>query len=249
MHRKVLLSFAVLLCLTAVAQAVPAIIVGNYTFAQNSGIQQIPIYATGGPNDFLSGLNFVAMTGDGGPSTTENVNDPNQDGSGNGVVPAPNITANIETASSPFGPTILTPTNAHTPSDFSGAGDPEGTQTVTLSATTLSAELSMNGTVLLGIISVNTNNSGGNYAAAGTYHFDMGGAPNSDLLIDNDGMPIPSNYSDGGPSHAIGQTYFAVTDGSITITVPEPSSVVLGLFAATGLAAVAIRKRRARRVA
>ena len=39
----------------------------------------------------------------------------------------------------------------------------------------------------------------------------------SDLFTDTDGMPIPSNYSDGGPNHAIGQTYFAVTDGSITI--------------------------------
>ena len=167
-------------------------------------------------------MNFVAMTGDGGPSTTENVNDPNQDGSGHGVVPAPNITANIETDTSPFGPTILTPENAHTPSDFSGAGDPEGTQTVTLSATTLSAELSVNGSVLIGIISVNTNNGGGNYAAIGTYHLDMGGSPTSDLFTDNDGMPIPSNYSDGGPSHTIGQTYFTVTDGSITILLRSP---------------------------
>jgi len=37
-----------------------------------------------------------------------------------------------------------------------------------------------------------------------------------------------------------------VNNGSITI-VPEPTSVVLGLFAAAGLAAVAVRKKRARR--
>ena len=47
MHRKVLLAFAVLPCLAAVAQAAPTIIVGNYTFTQNTGTHQIAIYATG----------------------------------------------------------------------------------------------------------------------------------------------------------------------------------------------------------
>ena len=40
MHRKVLLSFAVLLGLTAVAQAEPPIVVGKYTFTQNTGIHK-----------------------------------------------------------------------------------------------------------------------------------------------------------------------------------------------------------------
>jgi len=52
-----------------------------------------------------------------------------------------------------------------------------------------------------------------------------------------------------GPNQINGPTNFGsftptIIDGSITI-VPEPTSVVLGLFAAAGLGAVAIRKRRA----
>ncbi len=39
-----------------------------------------------------------------------------------------------------------------------------------------------------------------------------------------------------------------ITNGTITV-VPEPSSVVLGLFSLAGLSAIAIRKRRARRTA
>lgn len=58
-----------------------------------------------------------------------------------------------------------------------------------------------------------------------------------------------------GADNANGSTDFAnlsggiaatVTDGSVTI-VPEPSTIMLGLFAATGLGVVALRKRRARR--
>ena len=44
MHRKVLLSFAVLLGLTAVAQAVPSIVVGNYSFQQNTGIHRNSVF-------------------------------------------------------------------------------------------------------------------------------------------------------------------------------------------------------------
>ena len=137
-----------------------------------------------------------------------------------------------------------------------------------LSVSTVSAELSMVGTVLLGIISVDTNNTGvstapypgetyttpatdpstaPNYAAVGTYHFDMGGAPNSDLNIDNDGMPIPANYADRGPNHTLGQTYFNVTDGTITIVAaPEPSTMVLAVAGLAGLAAWRLRRRHSR---
>lgn len=56
----------------------------------------------------------------------------------------------------------------------------------------------------------------------------------------------------GGPDAINGDTQIAATtgllsivNGSITI-VPEPSSIVLGLFAVAGFGAVAIRRRRAR---
>ncbi|MBI3840192.1 MAG: hypothetical protein HY288_19900 [Planctomycetia bacterium] len=58
-----------------------------------------------------------------------------------------------------------------------------------------------------------------------------------------------------GPHNGNGSTDFfnvttpvpvSIEDGTVTI-VPEPTSIVLGLFAAAGLGIVAIRKRRARR--
>jgi hypothetical protein len=50
----------------------------------------------------------------------------------------------------------------------------------------------------------------------------------------------------GGDTNTGGGEQLILEDGSITI-VPEPSSVVLGLFAIAGFGAVAIRRRRARR--
>ncbi|MBI3840190.1 MAG: hypothetical protein HY288_19890 [Planctomycetia bacterium] len=59
-----------------------------------------------------------------------------------------------------------------------------------------------------------------------------------------------------GPNNGNGSTDFfnvstpvpvQITDGTVSIVVPEPTSVVLGLFAAAGLGIVAIHKRRARR--
>jgi hypothetical protein len=229
MRESLVVAFALLCAMTADSHAVPIIDVGNYFLRQNTGIHQIPIYATGGPNDFLTSLNFVAMTGDGGPSTQLNVY------TGAGIVLAPNITATIEASSSPFGPTLLTLLNAAPESDL--LGGQEGTQTVALTADVKGA-VSMNGTVLLGIISVDTNNFGGNYAALGTYHFDMGGVPNSDNNIDLDGMPLPSFYEDGSKANQ----FFNVTDGTITI-VPEPSTFVLGIAAMAGLGFITLRKK------
>jgi hypothetical protein len=50
---------------------------------------------------------------------------------------------------------------------------------------------------------------------------------------------------DSGLSPFLPDAGLLITNGSVTI-VPEPSSVVLGLFAVAGFGAVAIRRRRAR---
>jgi len=50
------------------------------------------------------------------------------------------------------------------------------------------------------------------------------------------------NSPNAGPTDFAGGPTLNITNGSITI-VPEPTSVVLGLFAAAGLGAVAIRRR------
>jgi hypothetical protein len=60
------------------------------------------------------------------------------------------------------------------------------------------------------------------------------------------GGAISDNTGDTTFTGTIASTNLVYNPGTITI-VPEPSSVVLGMFAVAGLGAVAIRKRRARR--
>ena len=97
---------------------------------------------------------------------------------------------------------------------------------------------------ILDLIPLTDPTSAPNYAAIGTYHFDMGGSPRIRPVHDTNGMPVPTNYSDGGPLHEIPQTYFSVTDGTITITAaPEPSTLML---AVVGLAGWAIWRWRRR---
>jgi MYXO-CTERM domain-containing protein len=73
------------------------------------------------------------------------------------------------------------------------------------------------------------------------------------LALDATGVPA-GNYSISlinnpvGPTQLYGSTIpLEIIDGTITVT-PEPASVVMGLFALAGLAAVAVRRHRARRV-
>ncbi len=64
----------------------------------------------------------------------------------------------------------------------------------------------------------------------------------------NDSNPLSGGGLTGTVLYTTGGAalQLASTNGSITLTaVPEPSSIVLGLFAAAGMAAVVIRRRRA----
>ena len=74
--------------------------------------------------------------------------------------------------------------------------------------------------------------------APGTYSFSLTAHPNgaSDLFngLDEFDEPIPTNLQ--------------MVNGSLTV-VPEPGSMVLGLFAVAGLATVAIRRHRGRQAA
>jgi len=63
--------------------------------------------------------------------------------------------------------------------------------------------------------------------------------------LNGDSSFLPSSVSTSFGLPVVPPTQ--ITNGSITI-VPEPSSVVLGLFAAAGLFAVAVRRRRSRYV-
>lgn len=192
MQRKVVLSFAVLLCLTAVAQAVPLITVGNHILQPNMAGQTIDILVSGG--DAVAGTNFRAQVGDGGPPL-------------GGVDVAPSMTGSIIAAG-----TIFAPNNT-------GMAD--------LSIPPLYVELV-------------TTTSAGTVAASGVV---------AKLTFDTTGFAggswVLSLNTLGGPTD-FGLLAADLQDGSITI-VPEPSSVVLGLFAVAGFGAVVIRKRRASR--
>ena len=68
MQRKTALSLAILLCLTAVAQAVPTIIVGNWLLLPNTAGQHISINVTGIEPNTVNGIIFSVMINGGGPA-------------------------------------------------------------------------------------------------------------------------------------------------------------------------------------
>jgi MYXO-CTERM domain-containing protein len=78
------------------------------------------------------------------------------------------------------------------------------------------------------------------------------------LVIDTTGFfsgtwALSLNNTLGGPTDWAGSIFNGnevpnpeIIDGSITIEIPEPTSIVMGMFGLAGLGAVAIRRRRAR---
>jgi len=222
MHRKVFLTLAALCCLASIARADLSIIVGSHILQPNMANQPIQIFVTGGDN--VAGMDFVAQVGDGGPTNAF---------SGPGVIAGPNITADVVTG------TIFA-TNHNPPGD--PAGGSEGTQTVFQAITTVSGTVTAAG--LIGTIFVDTTGWGPGFLHnpsdnSLTWELNMGGGQGPSDAAGF--MPAATDF----PPIVVGSG-LTILDGSITI-VPEPSSVVMGLFAAAGLGFVAIRKRRARR--
>jgi hypothetical protein len=225
MQRKVCLSLALMLCLAAVAQASPTITLGNYNLLPNTAGQQIVINVTGiVPNagntaapGNVNGMVFSVAIGEGGP--------------GFGGVIGPVMTA-IDVDS---GPSIWvapqSPAGHNAPADFIDAGGQLGQS----SFLTISGFVNVTGGVLATLI-VDTTGFG-----PGTHKLTLSGG----VIEENLGNTELSGSSTPDPTIIVYQFYDG-TGGQITI-VPEPSSVVLGLFAVAGLGAVAIRKRRARR--
>jgi hypothetical protein len=207
MQRKVFgLALAVVLCLTASAQAIPTIVVGNHNLLPNTAGQQIPINVTGIGVNEVNGITLSVMTNDGGVPY--------------GGTPGPIITAVDDDS----GPTIGVPpsvaTGHNAPAEFFD------NQLYSGNFLTVSGFV----TVANGLVATLTIDTTG--FAGGVY----------DLQLI--GFALEENVGNTGFIGNISAE--SITNGTITI-VPEPSSVVLGLFAVAGLGAVAIRKRRARR--
>ena len=141
---------------------------------------------------------------------------------GPGSIVGPKITAmNIVGAGMLFAP----PNNTGQNDPTTGFFGPQGSGA---STTTPSAAIPVPaGLVLLGSITFDTTGF-----LSGTWDLNMGGSNN----------PTSSSMSDFD-STSIDGVQLGVEDGHITI-VPEPSSIVMGMFALVGLSAMAVYRRR-----
>ncbi len=218
MQRTVGLSLAILLCLTAVAQAVPTVVVGNHILQPNMAGQTIQIS--------VSGIVPNATTS---PADDSNVNGGlfsfSVDGGGpNYGNPAGPIITNMDFLS---GPTIWvapsTPSGIGTPADYY---DPSNQLASSGFLTLSNGFVNVTGGLLV-TLTIDTTGFG-----PGVHGLEM--------------ISLALEDQTGVTQFTGGNSVQDITNGQITI-VPEPSSVVLGLFAVAGLGAVAIRKRRARR--
>jgi len=211
MQRKVLgLTLALVFCLTAVAQAIPTIVVGNHILAGNTAGQTIQIDVTGITANEVNGITLSVAINNGGVS--------------NGGTPGPIITAvDYDSGPSIWVPPSV-PTGHNAPAEFLDANG----QFYSGNFLTVSGFV----TATSGRVATLTISTVG--FGPGVYNLDLV----SPFLEEN-----------SGNTGFIGNiTAESITNGFITILpVPEPSSVVLGMFAVAGLGAVAIRKRRARR--
>jgi len=207
MQRKVGLSLALLLCLTAVSQAAITIVAGSHNLQPNMAGQQIQILIMSNSNDPAQGMDLNVQIGGtaAGPATA-------------GTTP---VFQNVTTADI-LGPGNIWGSN-HAGETADNSFDPTIAQ---YSIVTNSGTVPVPPSAVLATIMVNTTGiTGGVFTlAVGPNQF----AGTSDMA----GGPVPAG----------------TVDGSITV-VPEPTSVVLGAFAIAGLGAVAIRKRRARKIA
>lgn len=96
MRRQIALCLAILLCLTAVAQAVPTIVIANHNFEPNTAGQLIPLNVTGIEPNTVNGMTLAVTINGGGVAY--------------GGLPGPIIT-DIDFDS---GPTIWVPPSAPT---------------------------------------------------------------------------------------------------------------------------------------
>ncbi len=208
MQRKVLgLSLAIVLCLTAVAQAIPTIVVGNHNLLPNTAGQSVPITISGIDPGTVNGAFLSVQIGDG-------------NGVGN---TGPSLTSFQWSAP----PTIFnapnTPSGLNAQTDDFGQGD----QLANSGVLTVSGFTNQASGLLVTLIVDTSGINGGVF----------------DLLLT--GGLIPDFLGD---TDILSTEFENITNGTLTVVpIPEPSSVVLGLFAIAGLGAVAIRKRRARR--
>jgi hypothetical protein len=247
MQRRVFLAFAVLLCLPVVAQSA-VIIVGSNQLLPNTANQRVAIFITGG--EMINGADLAASVGSGVAVSPAVGPTPN-------AVDGPTISAADIIGSGTFAATIFTGNNL----TQSASGSPgTGRRTIEVGTTTSIniAPVDENGNQIgpdnfysatatgrLGTLVFNTT---GIFATSvqQTWQLLLGGALHN---------TVPTfGGTDIGTTPASAIIFATVQDGNVFIPDdgtldrppdgPEPASIVLALFAAAGVAAVAIRRRR-----
>jgi hypothetical protein len=223
MQRRVFLAFAVLLCLPVAAQSA-AINVGSHLLLPNTPNQQVPIFVTG--TELVNGVDLLATVGN--VASPSNVLSPAADHS-------PTITNADIIGAAGFPATILT----------GQAGVPTNPQPATATSRT----------VWYGDTTATLNFTALDNGVFGTLVFDTTGIFAGALqktwalrLGQGNSVDIGTGSTSDLGTNDVGDPFVPmIVDGNVFIAaaiIPEPSSIVLALFAAAGLADVAICRRR-----
>jgi hypothetical protein len=211
MHRRVVLSFAILLTMAAVAMAAPAITVGSH-----------PLPNTGPAQTDSIDINYdTLLSGGGGGLQGQtlyiSIADEGNGGLGNADPGEPKIVSVDSSTGTVWAGNVNGPS-------YAAIND----QVTSADQTTVTGTVSATGKVFTIVIARNGAANGSSWALR--------------VFIGVPDLSGPYNSNWSGTS---GTVDFQGSNGTFSYA-PEPSSIVLGLFAAAGLGAVAIRRRRAR---
>ncbi len=239
MQRAAVLTLVLLFGLAVVAQADPVVTLGTYNVAPGVASIPIQIFAyqdpTSGPNGAVEGLDLNIAIHDtsgndhppGGPMFTAGL--PGQGATLNSAYVG-GVGANGGIGGDVLTGTIFGAFAGHTVPADGGQSDSQGINLLAVGTGGTFLPLGTQGSPSL-IATVYISTVG---VAPGTHWtLSIGGFQNGDPGP----AQGPLDFSDGGIFNT------ALTDGTINV-VPEPSSVLMALFAAAGLAAVAVRRAR-----
>jgi PEP-CTERM motif len=214
MQRRVFLLLAVIVCVPAFAQAAITITAGNHILLANTAGQPINIMLTSTAGSIYSGTDMRTTIAAAGPVITHVFGDPAG---------------------------VITPLAAYSGSVWANGsagigGSPDGTAPGDTGRRVIGAFATpgFSNSSASGIYATLTIDTTG--VAPGVYAFSLSNHPNgaTGVILTNEETFEPENIPD-----------LVLVDGTLTIPqVPEPGSIVLGLFAVAGLATVAIRRRR-----
>lgn len=232
MLRRVGLTFALLFGLATIAQASPTVVVGAWSGPAGPQLT-IPINVSGiTAADGVNTISFIAEISGGPSGAGFQLNSPNF--ASVDITTGTVFTADHQPVVAQFSHRVDA---THVANDAS-AGGPDTWTPATNIAIKTKAGTATNGTGIItsnGLLATLVINTAG--VLPGTYDLRLTG------MVTGAGGGSTSSFA-----FASGSGTQSFTNGTITIT-PEPASIVMGLFGAAALGAVAIRRSRARKSA